>query len=99
MQQAPVKPVRAVGEAVGEPGGGGYRTVCSSGWSPKDAVGTELTVAVRLWGVGVFHKKAEEERRKNAGKGNPEGEAVILRDPPVRVTLVEDEGPQHPPLR
>ena len=54
VQQTPVKPVGAVGEAVGEPGGGGYRTVCSSGWSRKDAVGTELTVAVRLWGVGVF---------------------------------------------
>ena len=45
-------------------------------------------------------KKAEEERGKNAGKGGkPEGgggQALeVLR---VRVTLVEDEGPQPPPL-
>ena len=43
-------------------------------------------------------KKAEEERRKNASKGGrPEGGGPTL-EVRVRVTLVEDEGPQPPPL-
>ena len=45
-------------------------------------------------------KKAEEERRKNAGKGKPEGEAKTHGVPKARLTatLVEDQGPQSPPL-
>ena len=43
-------------------------------------------------------KKADEERCKNAGKGKPDGEAKALQDSLVRVTLVEDEGPQPPQL-
>ena len=43
-------------------------------------------------------KKAEEERRRNAGKGGtPEGGGLTLEVLGVRVTLVEDEGPQRPP--
>ena len=40
--------------------------------------------------------KAEEERRKNTC--NPRGEATMLGDPPVGVTMVEDEGSQPSPL-
>ena len=45
------------------------------------------------------HKKMEEERRKNAGKGKLEGGGHNLAVPKVRVrvTLVEDEGPSPPP--
>ena len=43
-------------------------------------------------------KKAEEERRKSAGKGGrPEGGALTL-EVRVRRTGLEDEGPQPPPL-
>ena len=38
-------------------------------------------------------KKAEEERRKNAGKGKPEGGGHNPGGSPIRVTLVQDEGP------
>ena len=44
-------------------------------------------------------KKAEEERRKNTGKGGRhEGGGAILEVLRVRVTLVEDEGPQPTPM-
>ena len=43
-------------------------------------------------------KKAKEQGRNNADNDNPGGEALILGDPPVRVTLVEDEGQQPPKL-
>ena len=43
----------------------------------------------------MSHKKNGE---RTPVKVTPRGEAVIVGDPPVRVTLVEDEGPQHPPL-
>ena len=44
-------------------------------------------------------KKAEEKRRRNAGKGGrPEGGGLTLEVVRVRVTLVEDEGPEAPPL-
>ena len=44
-------------------------------------------------------KNAEEERRKNAGRGGrPEGGGLTLDVLRVRVTQVEDEGPQPPPL-
>ena len=39
------------------------------------------------------HKKAEEERQKNAGEVTPRDEAVILEDRQIRVILVQDEGP------
>ena len=43
--------------------------------------------------------KAEEERRKNTGKGGKrEGGGLTLGIIRVRVTLVEDEGPKPPPL-
>ena len=45
------------------------------------------------------HKKAEQERRRNAGKGGrPEGGGLTLEVLRVRVTLVGGEGPQSPPL-
>ena len=44
-------------------------------------------------------KKAEEERHKIASKGcKPEGRGLTLEVLRVRVTLVEDEGPQLPRL-
>ena len=44
-------------------------------------------------------KKAEEKRRENAGKGGrPEGACLTLEALRVRVTLVEDKGPQPSPL-
>ena len=43
-------------------------------------------------------KNAEEERRKNAGKGGRrEGGGATLENLRARITLVEDEGPQPPP--
>ena len=42
-------------------------------------------------------KKAEEERRKNAGKGGKlEGDGLTLEVLRVRVTLAEAKGPHHP---
>ena len=44
-------------------------------------------------------KEAEEERRRNAGKGGrPEGGGLTLEVLRVSVTLVEDERPQPPSL-
>ena len=45
------------------------------------------------------HKKAEEQRRKKAGKGGkPEGGGLTQEVLMVRVTLLEEEGPQPPQL-
>ena len=44
------------------------------------------------------HNKAEEEGKRTLVKVTPRAVAVILGDPPVRVTLEEDKVPQHPRL-